>query len=148
MLWNMQRKQETERAGIRVCLSSSTCTGSARYLFFLWKILSKKKKTTLNIFLNFFFYLKVQSFRLITANNFIQVAASADHAVAYTIGPIFKHISDCVLHQWLHEYCTLKRQLSLACRRNTYFWRHLTNNSPTLSNRCPEVAKRHQLCGW
>ena len=25
-------------------------------------------------------------------------------------------------HQWLHEYCTLKHQLSLACRHNTYFW--------------------------
>ena len=29
-------------------------------------------------------------------NNFIQMAASADHAVAYAIGPIFKHIIDCV----------------------------------------------------
>ena len=29
-------------------------------------------------------------------NNFIKTAASADHAVAYTIGPIFKHIIDCV----------------------------------------------------
>ena len=29
-------------------------------------------------------------------NNFIQMAASADHAVASTIGPIFKHIIDCV----------------------------------------------------
>ena len=29
-------------------------------------------------------------------NNFIQVAASASHAVAYTIGSIFKHIMDCV----------------------------------------------------
>ena len=29
-------------------------------------------------------------------NNFNQLAASADHAVAYTIGPIFKHIIDCV----------------------------------------------------
>ena len=28
--------------------------------------------------------------------NFIQMAASAGHAVAYTIGPIFKHIIDCV----------------------------------------------------
>ena len=25
-------------------------------------------------------------------NNFIHMAASAEHAVAYTIGPIFKHI--------------------------------------------------------
>ena len=53
-------------------------------------------------------------------NNFIQMAASAGHAVAYAIGTIFKHIIDSVFHQWLHEYYPLKRQLSLACRRNTY----------------------------
>ena len=29
-------------------------------------------------------------------NNFIQMVASADHAVAYTIVPIIKHIIDCV----------------------------------------------------
>ena len=29
-------------------------------------------------------------------NNFIQMADSAGHAVAYTIGLIFKHIIDCV----------------------------------------------------
>ena len=29
-------------------------------------------------------------------NNCIQMAASAGHAVAYTISPIFKHIIDCV----------------------------------------------------
>ena len=29
-------------------------------------------------------------------NNFIQMAASADHAVIYTIGLIFKPIIDCV----------------------------------------------------
>ena len=29
-------------------------------------------------------------------NNFIQMAASAGHAVAYTIASIFKHIIDCV----------------------------------------------------
>ena len=29
-------------------------------------------------------------------NNFIQMAVSAGHAVAYAIGPIFKHIIDCV----------------------------------------------------
>ena len=29
-------------------------------------------------------------------NNFIQMAASAVYAVAYTIGPIFKYIVDCV----------------------------------------------------
>ena len=29
-------------------------------------------------------------------NNFFQITASTDHAVAYTIGPILKHIIDCV----------------------------------------------------
>ena len=29
-------------------------------------------------------------------NNFIQMAASAGHAVAYTIGPVFKYIIDYV----------------------------------------------------
>ena len=29
-------------------------------------------------------------------NNFIQMAASASHAVVYTIDTIFKHIIDCV----------------------------------------------------
>ena len=28
-------------------------------------------------------------------NNFIQLATSAGHAVAYTIGTIFEHIIDC-----------------------------------------------------
>ena len=43
------------------------------------------KKKLLNIFSNSFLYLKVQSFQLIMENNFIQMAASAGHAVAYTI---------------------------------------------------------------
>ena len=50
-----------------------------------------------------------------------------------------------VFHQWLHEYCPLTCQLPLACRRNTYLWRHPTNNGPTVSNRSSEVTKRH-LC--
>ena len=45
-----------------------------------------EKKTT-NYFLKFLFYLKVQSFLLIMENNFIHMAASAGHAVAYTIYP-------------------------------------------------------------
>ena len=64
-----------------------------RQIPFFWKMLKKK---LLNIISNFFFYLKVQSFRLIMENNFIQMAASACHAGAYTIGPIFKHIIDYV----------------------------------------------------
>ena len=55
--------------------------GSAKYLFF-GKCF---KKTT-----------EYESFRLIMENNFIQMAASSAHAVAYVIGPIFKHIIDCV----------------------------------------------------
>ena len=50
-------------------------------------------------------------------NNFIQMAG---HAVAYTCGPNLKHIMiAAVFHQWLHEYCPLKRQLSLAFWCNT-----------------------------
>ena len=56
-----------------------------------------KKKTT-EYFLKFFFYLKVQYFQLIMENNFIQMAASAGHAVVYTIGSIFKHIIDYVFN--------------------------------------------------
>ena len=91
--------------------------------FFFFFLENALKKKLLNIFSNFFFYLKVQSFRLIIQNNFIEMAAPAGHAVAYTIAQIFKHIIDCcaaVFQQWLHEYCPLKSQLSLACRRNTY----------------------------
>ena len=35
-------------------------------------------------------------------NNFNQVAGSADHAVAYIIDKICKHIIDCIC---LHKYC-------------------------------------------
>ena len=66
--------------------------GSAKYLF----IGNCFKKNYWIYFSNFFFYLKVQSFRLIMENNFFQMAASAGHAVANTIDPIFKHIIDCV----------------------------------------------------
>ena len=38
------------------------------------------KKKLLNIFLNFFFYLKAQSFWLIMENNFNQMAASVGYA--------------------------------------------------------------------
>ena len=74
------------------------------------------KRKRLNIFSNFCFYLKVQSFRLIVENNFNEMVALAGHAVAYTIGTIFKHIIDYVqlFHQWLHECYPLKRQLSLV----------------------------------
>ena len=74
------------------CLICRPTNGSAKYLFF-GKCFNKK---LLNIFSNFFSYLKVQSFRLMIENNFIQMAASAGHAVAYMIVPLFKHIIDCV----------------------------------------------------
>ena len=81
------------------------------------------KKQLLNIFSNFYFYLKVQSFRLIMETNFIQMTASA-WIVCSCISPMATRI------------------LSLACR----LLRHPTNNSPTVSNRSSEVAKRLQLC--
>ena len=39
-------------------------------------------------------------------NNFIQMAASAGLAVAYTIGRIFKHIIDCVFLIINRKDCT------------------------------------------
>ena len=51
-------------------------------------IFGKCLKKLLNIFSNFFFYLKVQSFWLITT--------LTGHAVAYKIASVFKHIIDCV----------------------------------------------------
>ena len=80
------------------------CIYRVRQIPFMLENALKRKQ--LNILPNFFFYLKLQSFRLIMENNFIQMTASAGH----TIGPIFK----------LHEYCPLERQLPLAYRRNTY----------------------------
>ena len=75
-----------------VCYENEKSIGSAKYLFF-----GKCFKKTAEYYLKFIlFYLKAQSFRLIMENNFIQMAASAGHAVAYTIGSIFKHIIYCV----------------------------------------------------
>ena len=86
-------------------------TGSTKYC--------KMHKTLLNIFSNFFFYLKVQSFRLIMESNFIQKAASPE---LHDRSNFEAHYRLCaaVFHQWLHEHCPLKGQLSLACRRNIY----------------------------
>ena len=68
------------------CKGSAKKTKGYRFFYICFKKL-------LNIFSNFSFYLKVQSFRLIMENNFIQMAASAGHTVAYTIGPIFSTLS-------------------------------------------------------
>ena len=37
-------------------------------------------------------------------NNFIEMAASADHVVAYTTGSIFKHIIDCVQMYFTNDF--------------------------------------------
>ena len=83
---------------INLCLVSDKipyCTYyRVRQIIFFF--LENALKTTANYFLKFLSYLNVQSFRLIKENNFIQMAASAGHAVAYKIGLIFKHIIDCV----------------------------------------------------
>ena len=61
-------------------------------IFFLKNALKKSYRIFSQFF--FLFEIKIQSFRLIMENNFIQMAAWAGHVVAYTIGPIFKHIID------------------------------------------------------
>ena len=40
-------------------------------------------------------------------NNFIQMAASAGHEVAYTIGQIFKHIIDCVQQYFTNGFTNI-----------------------------------------
>ena len=49
-------------------------------------------------------------------NNFIQMAASAIHAVAYTIGPIFKHIIDCVQPYFAIELSSRRRHEHFTSR--------------------------------
>ena len=40
-------------------------------------------------------------------NNFIQMAVSAGHAIAYTIGPIFKHIIDSVQLYFINGFTNI-----------------------------------------
>ena len=40
-------------------------------------------------------------------NKFIQMAASAGHAVNYTIGPIIKHIIDCVQLYFINGFTNI-----------------------------------------
>ena len=40
-------------------------------------------------------------------NMFIQMTASTGHAVAFTIGPIFKHIIDCVQLYFTNGYTNI-----------------------------------------
>ena len=53
------------------------------------------KKTT-EYFLKFLFLFESTILPVNNENNFIQMIASAVHTVSNTIGPIFKHIMDCV----------------------------------------------------
>ena len=66
-------------------------------------------ENTAEYFLKFlFFYLKIQSYRLIMENNFIQMTASGRSNF------LVRHrLWAAVFHQWLHEYCPLWHQLSL-----------------------------------
>ena len=47
-------------------------------------------------------------------NNFIPVDGSAGHLVAYTIGPIFKHIIDCVQLYFINGFINIVL-LSVNC---------------------------------
>ena len=49
----------------------------------------------------------MQSFQLIMEINFIQMAASAGHVVAYTIGPILRHIIDCVQMYLINDFMNI-----------------------------------------
>ena len=47
-------------------------------------------------------------------NNFIQMAASAGHVVAYTIGGIFKHIIDCVQLYFTNGFTNISFKASIV----------------------------------
>ena len=47
-------------------------------------------------------------------NNSIQLAVSAGHAVAYTIGPIFKHIIDCVQLYFTNGFTNIAFKASIV----------------------------------
>ena len=63
-----------------------------RQIPFLENALNK----TTEDFHKFLFLFESTILRLILENNFIQMTGLAGHAVVYTIGPIFKHIMNCV----------------------------------------------------
>ena len=74
--------------------------------FFLENALKK----LLNIFSKFFFYLKVQFFRLLMENNFLQIAVLAGHAVAYTTGAII----DCEQLYFTNGFTKLSFKASIV----------------------------------
>ena len=122
--------------------------GSAKYLFFFF---GKCFKKVLRIFWNFFSYLKVQSFRLIMENNFIQMAALAGHAVAYMIDTIYE-ISE-MFNCWerrriaLHTHFLPQQQYSrvyatfLAFHTLVYRWHFFHNITNIRSWRCFSSSK-------
>ena len=77
-----------ERKHTYICMKLCTYRVRQKTSFFLENAL--KKTTKFFAKKNFFFFLKVQFFLLVMENNFLQMAASAVHAVVYTICPIFK----------------------------------------------------------
>ena len=61
--------------------------------------------------------------------NYIQMAG---HAVAYMIALILQHIIDCITPMASQILSFKASIVSGLLGRNTYLWRHLTNNSPTV----------------
>ena len=51
-------------------------------------------------------------------NNFIQMAVSAGHAVAYTIGPILKYIIDCVELYFTNGFTNIEAIVSGLSAKN------------------------------
>ena len=62
-------------------------------------------KTTTEYFLKFPFL--IESTILPDCFHSIQISASAGQAVAYTIGPIFKHIIDCVQLYFTNDFTNI-----------------------------------------
>ena len=105
--------------------------GSAKYLFFGKCFI----KNLLNIFSNFFFYLKVPSFQLIMENNFIQMAASAWPCSSLHDRSNFKHI-DCVQLYFNNNYLQIIRVIFVI---EIFKPRLLFSNIPHLHPRLNEV---------
>ena len=64
------------------------------------------KKTTEH-FLKFLFLFESPILPVNNGKYFHSMAASAGHAVAYTIGPIFKHIIDCVQRYFINGFTNI-----------------------------------------
>ena len=94
--------------------------GPPNNFFFLENVL---KKTT-EYFLKFLFLFECKILPVNNGNQFHSNGCLGwPCSNLVTIGPIFKHIIDYVqlyFTNFFHEYCPLKRQLSLAFRRITY----------------------------